>query len=344
VKSGSKELILHAFQGRANKIPVYYWLADPELEAKVGDIVGVRCWFDEFEIFLREGGPFKRVGEAYRSWSERLDLDSYPWPNPENLLEEVNRKIEKTIRVNKDKSFQVEIIGPTEYSEYSCAPGQTQEARRLDQVFHRFDFAVLSQLNFDKAIKIHKRFFNLILEGVKRAAENKVIDSIRIADDFCHYGGSVYNPEFTQVLLERQAQLATEIKRKGKYAVLHSDGNITPYIDFLSKHFDGLHPLDVCQKSTVSAALAWSLKLGEIRKCLPETTFFTGIPIELLCNKHVSNKELVRVLKSVISNVGTNYLVLTTTHRPYPGWTYYNFEDKVLAINRFVERYPINID
>ena len=337
----SKKLVLKTFLGKPNRIPLYYWLANPELEAKIGDVVGARCWFDTFEIFLREGGPFKRAEEGYHSWSERLDPESYSWPDPENLSEEIERKIEKTIMVNNDKSFQAEIIGPTEYSEYSCAPGQTHAAKRLDQVFHRFDFAALTQLNFDKAVKIHKIFFDFILEGAKKAAEHKAIDSVRLADDFCHYGGSTYNPRFTEIILERQAKIAAEIKRKGKYAVLHSDGNIAPYLDFLGKHFDGLHPLDVCQKSTVGAALAWSLKLGEIRKSLPETVFFTGIPIDLLCNKQISAEDLVKVVKSVISRTGTERLVLTTTHRPYPSWTYDDFADKVQAINKFIKSISI---
>lgn len=332
----SRELILQVFRGETTRIPTYFWLGDPVQEAKVGDIVGVRCWFESFKNFLFDGGPFKRAELSYSKWAEQLNVESFDWPDLEMVLQEVNDEIRKTVEIDKDKSFQVEILGPTEYSEYSCSPGQNEVAKRLNQVFHRFDFAVLTKVNPNKAKYIHDRFFEIALAAAKEVAEHEAIDSVRIADDFCGYHGSFYAPHFTKIVVERQVELATAIKAKGKYAVLHADGNIIPYLNHLGRKFVGFHPLDVSPKSTLPSAFIWALKLKEVRKILPDTIFFTGIPIDLLCNKQISAEGLIEVIRQVISNVGNRRLVLTTTHRPYPGWTFKDFKKKVLTINNYI--------
>lgn len=337
VTLSSRELVLEVFRGKTTRIPIYFWLGDPMQEAKVGDIVGVRCWFEAFANFLYDGGPFKRIELDYHKWSGQLCVESYDWPDPNSVRKEVHQKIEQTVKIDKGKSFQAEVLGPTEYSEYSCSPGQTETGRRLDQIYHRFDFAVLTKLNPNKAKQIHARFFRVALAAVKEAIEHEAIDSVRIADDFCYYRGSIYDPQFTKIIIERQAELATAIKRTGKYAVLHADGNIMPYLNQLGRAFDGLHPLDICPKSTLQNAFAWASKLREVRELLPETVFFTGIPVDLLCNKQVHSNDLIEVMRRVVSNVGRRRLVLTTTHRPYPGWIFKDFEEKVWAINDYIK-------
>ena len=332
----SRELVLQVFRGEATRIPIYFWLGDPIQEAKVGDIVGVRCWF-ESENFLCDGGPFKRAELGYLEWSEQLNVEAFDWPDLDSVLQEVNQKIRKTVKIDKGKSFQVEILGPTEYSEYSCSPGQTEIAKRLNQVFHRFDFAVLTKLNPDKAKHIHDRFFEIVLAAAEEAAEHESIDSVRIADDFCDYHGSFYDPQFTKIVVERQVELATAIKAKGKYAVLHADGNIIPYLNHLGGEFDGLHPLDVYPKSTLLDAFTWASKLQEVRETLLETVFFTGIPIDLLCYKQIGADGLIKVIMQVISNVGNRRLVLTTTNRPYPVWAFKDSKEKVWAINYYIK-------
>jgi len=69
---------------------------------------------------------------------------------------------------------------------------------------------------------------------------------------------------------------------------------------------------------------------------VPESVFFTGIPVDLLCNPDVSAQELVGVAESVIHAVGRNRLILTTTHRPYPGCLFRDFQNKVCAIGKFL--------
>jgi len=337
VSLSSRQLVLEVFRGKTTRIPTYFWLGDPMQEAKVGDIVGVRCWFEAFANFLYDGGPFKRTESSYHTWSEQLNVEDYDWPDLNSVRQEVGQKIKETVIINKGRSFQAEILGPTEYSEYSCSPGQTEAGRRLDQVYHRFDFAVLTKLNPSKARQIHSRFLRLALAAAEEAAEHEAIDSVRIADDFCYYRGSIYDPQFTQIIIERQAELAGAVKKREKYALLHADGNIIPYLDRLGRAFDGLHPLDICPKSTLQTAFAWASRLREVRERLPETVFFTGIPIDLLCNKQVRADDLIEVITHVISNVGRRRLVLTTTHRPYPGSVFEDFKEKVWAINDYMK-------
>jgi hypothetical protein len=332
----SRELVIEVFEGRANRIPLYFLLADPVKEATIGDIVGVRCWPEAFQPFLRDGGPFRRGGLSYREWSRQLDVECYKWPDIDGILSEVDAGVSRVASIIRGKFLQVEIIGPTEYSEYACSSGLIKPGRYLDEAAHQFDFAVLTRIDWRKAEDIHRRFFEIVLEAVKRAANLDEIDSIRVADDFCDYRGSIYGEAFTKIILERQAKLSEAIEAGYKYAVLHADGNILPYLDRIGKAYDGVHPLDICSKSTLSAALSWSSRLQEVRRALPHTIFFTGLPIDLLCNNQISIVDLIEVVKNVILNVGPERLVLTTTHRPYPGWGFKDFEEKAYAVSRLI--------
>jgi len=325
-------------QGMATTIPLYFWLADPKLEARVGDIVGVRCWFKHLD-FLEKGGPFKRGAETRRKWCDRLQPDEYDWPTLDNLTIEMDEIVADTLKVDQMKSFQLEILGPSEYSEYSCSSGKTPQGRVLDQVSHQFDFSVLTVLDRRKAEMIHTRFFELLLQVTKRATEYDGIDSIRIADDFCSYAGSVYRPDFTRTIVRRQVELGQAVIKEGKYSVLHSDGDLTKYLAELVQGYSGLHPLDIKSKSTFADALDWAAALATVRELLPDTVFFTGIPVDLLCNSRVSADELVEVVKHVIDAVGPERLVLTTTHRPYPGCSFRDFEEKAGAIKRFLQAF-----
>jgi len=340
----SKKLVARAFRGEAERIPLYFWLADPEREAEIGDVVGARCWFSAFDGFLRTGGPFSRKNSSTGEWLDRMQPDGYEWPSPELLIEEALQTVDETAAAAPEKSCQAEFIGPTELSEYSCSPGVPSTAlgssmgsnRSIDHVSHRFDFAALTLLRPAKADQIHRRLFDLTLQVVATVAENDLVDSVRIADDFCDYRGSIYSEQYTHIILDRVSRLASAVRRSGKRAVLHSDGNLLRYLDRLSRDFDGLHPLDVQNKSTVSSAHAWAEKLGVIRRTMPRTVFFTGIPIDLLCNEEVSPSEVLEVVEHVVGASGSQYLVLTTTHRPYPGWTFEDFEEKARAIKGFV--------
>ena len=168
-------------QGRAIRIPLYFWLADPLLEASVGDIVGIRCWFEQFN-FLDRGGPFKRGAETRREWCDRIQPAAYGWPTVNGLVTEMERIIADTTKVNGNKSFQLEILGPTEYSEYSCSPGMSSKERRMDQVSHQFDFSVLTVLDSRKADMIHRRFFDLLLDLTRRATEYQSICLLYTSD------------------------------------------------------------------------------------------------------------------------------------------------------------------
>jgi hypothetical protein len=335
----SRALVAEAMQGGATRIPLYFWLADPKLEARVGDIVGVRCWFERLN-FLEKGGPFKRGAETRREWCDRLQPDEYAWPTLDDLITEMDEAVACTLEVNRTKSFQLELLGPSEYSEYSCSSGKTPLGRGLDQVSHQFDFSVLTVLDPRKAEIIHRRFFELLFEMAKRATEYDAIDSVRIADDFCSYAGSVYRPDFTQRIVQRQVELGQAIIKGGKYSVLHSDGDLIKYLPELVRGYLGLHPLDIKSKSTLADAVNWATALAAVRQLLPETVFFTGIPVDLLCNSQVSADELVEVVRHVIDAVGRKRLVLTTTHRPYPGYSFRDFEEKAAAIKRFLHASP----
>jgi hypothetical protein len=132
-------------------------------------------------------------------------------------------------------------------------------------------------------------------------------------------------------------KLGKAILEAGKYSVLHSDGDLRKYLTALTQAYSGFHPLDIMSKSTLADGHEWAASLGELRRLLPEVVFFTGIPVDLLCNSEVSADELVDVVRHVVDSVGRDRLILTTTHRPYPGWSFRDFEQKADAIKRFLQ-------
>ena len=146
-------------------------------------------------------------------------------------------------------------------------------------------------------------------------------------------------PDFTRTIVQRQVELGQAIIQRGKYSVLHSDGDLTKYLAELTQGYSGLHPLDIKSKSTLADSLDWAAALAAVRRLLPRTVFFTGIPVDLLCNPQVSADELVETVKRVIEAVGPERLVLTTTHRPYPGVSFRDFEVKAAAVKRFLQEF-----
>ena len=105
---------------------------------RVPEFSGERRAFQE-----RHGNPSRMVRQD--------STDAYEWPTPDDLITEMDEIVADTLRVGRAKSFQLEILGPSEYSEYSCSPGKTSQGRGLDQVSHRFDFSVLTLLDPRKA-------------------------------------------------------------------------------------------------------------------------------------------------------------------------------------------------
>lgn len=334
----SKKLVHEAFEKTNEKLPLYFMFNDHILEAKYGDIVSVRCRISFFEDFLVYGGPFKRGKLGFSRWVKELDLNSYKWPSLSDVVYEVEGKIRKIAKtLSTEKFTQATLIGPTELSEYSCAPGVN--STKTGMLHHRFDFAVLTVLNLKLASKLHEQFYRIVLEAAKTAAESQYVDSVRIADDFCSYRGPIYKPEFVNIILERQKKIADTIRSRGKYAVLHSDGDIRRFISKLS-FFNGVHPLDIMPKTCLSHALIWINKIRDL-KTKTNLIFLTGIPIELLYNTRIPIGDLEVIINYVVKALGFKGLILTTTHKPYPNINLDIAEERVKAIVKYTEKYRL---
>ncbi|MEM1545547.1 MAG: hypothetical protein QXY40_06055 [Candidatus Methanomethylicia archaeon] len=333
---GSKILVYEAFEGVNEKLPLYIMFNNHNIEAKYGDIVSIRCRISSFENFLTSGGPFRRGRMNFNNWIEKIDLSSYMWPSLSNIAYEIEDKIKRVAEtLNIEKFTQVTLIGPTELSEYSCAPGVNSLVK--DMLYHRFDFAVLTVLNLKLASRIHEEFHRIVLESAKVAAESEYVDSVRIADDFCSYKGAIYRPEFINIVLERQREIANAVRSRGKYVVLHSDGDIGYFIDKLS-FFNGIHPLDIVPKTCLSNALTWIDKIKDLRR-RSRLVFLTGIPVELLYNSRIPVVDLKTIIDYTIKTLGFRRLILTTTHRPYPNINLNTAEERIKAIVKYSERY-----
>jgi len=330
---GSKELVHRAFKGDDTpRVPLHLLLGDVEAESRLGDVVDIPCWFKAFNSFLDRGGPFRRGEATLSGWAEGLDVNSFDWPSIGSLEEETSINVEPKVGRFRDKFTQVEFLGPTEYSESSCAPGGMRVGD-ASLIRHHFDFAVLTKIAPEKADEIHRRFFEMVMEVAGSAAECDGVDSIRIADDFCDYRGPLYHPNFVErSVIPRQVELARAIRRRGKYAVLHADGDITAHFKRLSSDFDAFHPLDLRPKPAPADARAWADDVGMLRRIYPDVVFVSGIPVDLLCSLEVSPLELADVVGYFALKVGRRRLVLANTHRPYPGCALPDFIEKVRAI------------
>ncbi|RLE57168.1 MAG: hypothetical protein DRJ40_02285 [Thermoprotei archaeon] len=349
----SKRVVYEVFErGEGAWIPMHVESDSKDEEYFLGDVVGIGAKIREWRRYNSIGGPFRRFeNESLTDWCSRVYCDSYPWPSTDDVVNEaVTTFLAEARRYSSEKFIICKILGPTETAEAFFAPPQSSRARELGQIYHRFDFALYLKLRYSEATKIYDRIASYILELVKACAELDIVDAVRIADDVCWYGGTLYNWDFVRdKYLYWHRLFANAIKRRGKYAILHTDGDITRnnLVRELASIYDALHPLDLCPKSTVDAAYRWVGRIIEVRKLLSDlskrTVFFTGLPIDLIFNDSIVVSELTKLVEYFLKMHGKRDLVIATTHRPYPGRSY--SEDlprkKVQAVRELLRAYSL---
>jgi HD-GYP domain-containing protein (c-di-GMP phosphodiesterase class II) len=110
-------------------------------------------------------------------------------------------------------------------------------------------------------------------------------------------------------------------------------------IVMLADIYDAIHPLDFMPKPTLVDSLRWIDSIVEARALTDETVFFTGIPVEIMFRDEVSPNQIRGIVKKLLLKHGGRRLVLTDTHRPYPGrsFTEAGAMLKVRAIKEEVE-------
>ncbi|MFX1351662.1 MAG: hypothetical protein ACFFA1_05530 [Promethearchaeota archaeon] len=322
-KREKKESIKGVFDGEIpDEIPLNIELGDPEIEAQYGDVVNVSCGISRFRRFYQDGGPFKRTKASARKWAKEFNIHAYDWPDPKEIAKILTEQITHTVNQFGNRFIICKVLGPTETAETFCAPGQDNQTRHLDQVQHNFDFSMLSFLNLESAAELHKRISTYVMECIKTIGSLAEVDAIRIADDAFDYHGPLYPADFIDtVYIPSHEILASLIHDVGKYGIIHCDGNIL-ILDAakrLSNYYHGFHPLDLVSRITRKDTQNWIRSLKKARNILPESVFFTGIPIELIYDPRISIEEFCAVCREVILALGKRYLVLSTTHRPFPG-------------------------
>ncbi|MCD6409693.1 MAG: hypothetical protein J7L98_05100 [Candidatus Verstraetearchaeota archaeon] len=304
--------------------PLHVESDDKREEYKYGDIVGAGVRIADWRDFYTIGGPFKRrAKEDVLDWAERIDIESYVWPNPyREALRATTAFKERVAPYTRDRFIVFKVLGPTETSEAFFAPGVSKG----EEVAHCLDFALFLKLNKVKAIKLYNRVAQIILEVVKAGAELDEVDAVRIADDVAEYTGLLYYKWFVEEhYLPWHRKLANAIKKRGKRAILHCDGNIMVIglLSKLSEIYDGLHPLDLYPRHTLQDAEEWMKRVLQARaQCGWHLVYFTGIPLELLFSMEVKPLRLKRFVSKFLQLHGLRKLVLATTHSPYPGRSY----------------------
>ncbi|KXB04731.1 hypothetical protein AKJ48_01545, partial [candidate division MSBL1 archaeon SCGC-AAA261O19] len=187
---------------------------------------------------------------------------------------------------------------------------------------HCFDFSTLREIRPEKARSLYDKVAEYILELVKVGTELDYVDAIRVADDLCSYVGPNYSREFIETdYLRWHREFARIAQKKEKYSKLHTDGNLLVggLMKKLSKIYDAIHPLDFMPKITLTDSLKWVDSIVEARSLSGGMIFFTGIPIEVMFREESSPGQIGETVRKLLQEHGRKRLVLSNTHRPYPG-------------------------
>jgi len=342
-----RRLVELVFEGaEPPRAPLHIESDDKRFEAAMSDLVGAGAKISEWRGFYTRGGPFhRRRGESLGEWLDRVKASEYAWPELSRVVEEAVSSFRERIKqVEKEGRFLVfKVLGPTETAESFFTGPQSARAVRLGQIAHRFDFGAFYALRRREALEIYERVASYVLELIKAGAELDEVDAVRVADDAATYTGPIYPSSFyEEAYLPWHRRFASAIRRAGKYAILHCDGDIRKggLLRRLSALYDGLHPLDIAPKSTLDEAMKWVQELCELRRESGEVVFFTGIPVELVFNDTVPVEQFLKVPTTLLEMHGKRYLVLATTHSEYPSRSYEEYLPrlKVSAVRKTVGR------
>ena len=324
----SRDLVYYVYEDKyVEHLPLHFESVEKEHEAKLGDILLGHGWVSLWENWFYSGGPFRRFkSESLREWVERLNVESgYDWPSIDDAVESCAKGFWDNIEPFKNSGLFIifEVIGPTEYAEYSMMPPRPESGFKYDLAYHSLDFAKLLLLNRRKAIKLYDILAKYTLEAIKYARELDIVDAIRVADDAFTYTGPIYPKWFIENHYLKWHKIFTStIKSKGKIAILHCDGDVSSinFVAKLAEIYDGLHPLDLQSKSTVEAALKWASRVAGVRETIGwKTVFHTGMPVDLIISENVGVEEFLSIVKVFLKTHGERKLILSVTHRPYPG-------------------------
>ncbi len=343
----SKKLVCQVFDGiEPIRVPIHLGSTEKDQEARLGDVVVGRAWVPGWSSFLDQGGPFKRGFESLFNWVEDLDIESYRWPAVEDLVEKTLDNYKEQVERYHEKRFVVfSVLGPTEQSEYFCAPTKPDVGRRLQLSRHRFDFSALTKLRSKKASELYGRIASYVLRLVEAGAEIDYVDAVRVADDACSYVGPNYPRDFMDTIyLPWHRRLSDRIRRGGKYAILHADGDLLKHGLFtrLAECYDAFHPLDLAPKATLKDALSWIDLILEARRLVGYfKVFFTGLPLDLMFMEHITPEDYVKVPEKLLELNGGRSLVLANTHRPYPRRSFEeeSVKRKIEHVRRLAENY-----
>lgn len=321
-----REIVYMVFEeGYSGRIPLHFESIEKSWEARLSDILLGHAWVPLWSDFFSEkGGPFARLNRKLSEWANNLDIESYDWPSIDQVVSETLEVFRQNILEYIGDHFIIfEVIGPTEQSEYFMMPPQ-EKSRDIELFWHEFDFGKLYRVNPREARKLYSKLCRYIIELVKAGCEFSWVDAIRVADDAASYMGLIYSWSFYEDLyLPFHREVTDLIHRMGKLAILHADGDIRPrgLLKKLSELYDGIHPLDLAPRSTLKDAYQWAIEVGKVRKygLLNNVVALTGLPIELIMLEDITPHELATFTKFFIDKHGYRRLILSVTHRPYPG-------------------------
>ncbi len=328
----SKRIVEEVFtKGYSSRIPIQIEANSLEEEYALSDTLGISVRVSAWQKYIIEGGPLRRLeNERILDWIDRVEKyweDIVDWPNIDDVVQDcLNQFLRKFQEKFRSRFIIAKILGPTEICEsfFITKPIVNTD---LEHFSHKFEYALLLKIRKDLAYRIYDKVSRYVLEIVKSLSELEQIDALRIADDLADYRGIIYRQDFVlEVYLKWHEEFSKTIKKRGKFPILHCDGDITSIIDKLIRMYSGLHPLDITKKVTIKDYYHWIEKLkilkDEFMKANTKTVMITGLPVELIFNNDVYIDDFLHAIKHFIEILGRDYLLLSTTHRPYPERSY----------------------
>lgn len=196
---------------------------------------------DEHEIISIDGWGRRtrkvKAGFIYQVLQAPLHdksmLDKLEFDSPDN--DDRYTKCVDYIKLHKDKYFTtVKIGGPYLRSAFMRGEEDWLVDLALDESFAR---ALLERVTN-----------HLIAIGVNAIKKSEVFDTgIMVADDMASNIGPMFSPSmFEEFILPQYERMVKEFKKAGaKKVIFHSDGNITPFLEYLIEAgIDAINPLE----------------------------------------------------------------------------------------------------
>jgi hypothetical protein len=288
-------------------------------EHEMSDIFG-RVW----EVMNNEGNffPFYKYGtlNSFEKW-EALKKNI-----EENLTEKYCKMAKKFYRrINKKHKDKIFIFGTNDLAGIFESTWQGMGIEFFTRQLHK-------NPDFIKEVFDVYADFNIALTNSYMDVGLEVwIESA----DLAYRSGPIMSPKrYNDLLLPAYKKLVDSIHERGHKIVLHTDGDITPLLDFtVNCGFDGLHALE----PTAGVDLAFVKKKAGEKLCL-----LGNVDVSHVLTANGTKEDVENWVKNAIKTAGPGGGYICSATNMHPGVEPQNLKWMVETVKKF-GNYPINL-